>query len=1215
MFRHVRNMSLALTLLAGAPTYGQTGLGSITGEVLDPSGADLPNAAIKLVETATKTTSQTTANAAGIFTFPSVAVGHYTLTLSAPGFRERRLENLEVSAYQQISLGKLTLEVGQGPVETVTVTANADLVKDSGTRLTAIDAAQVNEVPLAGRNWVTLLKVIPGANAIASTNNSIAFNGREYTATGYADFRINGKPPGMTQVNLDGGSIVDQGSDAKTTVAPSEESIEEVSVLTNNFQAQYGYRGGNVINVITKSGTNTFHGTGFENLRNEDLNANSWANNCVACGTALPRQKYRYNYVGANLGGPVKKNKLFFFYNYENFVQTTPTTTTQSRTPTDLERQGNFSQTINPSTGKQQILYEPGTQLTNGANGIPFPGNIIPADMINPLGAAIMKLFPAPNFAGSLSANYNFVSQTTMPRWDTEGKGDWNISDNTRLSGRYTEDGGTEAGPNINITSGNLADAIIKRPRPDRAAAGTLTHTFSPTLVMDAIVAWSFDRVDWILTNEQALTKQANGLEGLPLAYKPTNDILPAMTFGTYPAFAFPRTPADSYTNEYQFSSNFTWSKGTHIFKFGFLHVRNYKNEDDSSGPGAGNDKGTFDFSPNANSPFDTGYGPSNLLLGSLNSFTQTQYIAHKDAEYDDTDFYAQDTWRVKRNFTLDYGVRLYHMPSQFEIDPSRTNDATFVPSLWTASQAVRLYVLDPKSPTQVIDPANPNNPLPASLTNLLKYTIVPGSGNPRDGVAPFDTNGIGNNGILSPKWLLFAPRGGFAWSPFGDDKTVIRGGFGWGYNRPNIAQALNAFENGNAQQTNIVLTSLTTLQSVGNVQPQGILSLGATDTSSRKVPTIYDYSLSVQRLLPGQMMLDVAYVGNLQRHQPLQFNINAITTGTAYLPQYVDPSNPGSNLAGTVSASNPGALPGSNAADPSVMRPYPGYNSLTMNENSGNAHYDSLQVTLAKRLSHGLSFQAAYTLSKTLGNLENQGLFRENWQAYTGYVLSNDRLHVFNIGYMYEIPKASHALHMDNGFGRRVFDDWRITGVFTAFSGAPYSPSFSIQQANTTSSVSLGNIFLGTPDLTPRLLVSGSPNSATSPAYFDASAVAIPALGSDGTGPRNFLNGLGSFTNDLSLVKPITIKERYHVELRVNAFNPFNNVRRLSTNGSIQYKALGPNYSNGFTIINTPQQLAANQVAAGKPAFLGYINGEGIASLTNVQPMRILEIGLRFRF
>ncbi len=1215
MFRHVCKLALACALTASLPVYGQTGLGSITGEVLDPAGAKLPNASLRLVEKSTQTTLTTVANAEGLFTFPSVPVGHYTLTIKAAGFRDRQLDNLEINAYQQVALGKLTLEIGQGPVETVTVTANQDLVKDSATRMNAIDAAQANAVPLAGRNWVTLLKVVPGANAIASTNNSIAFNGREYTATGYADFRINGKPVGSTQVNLDGGSIVDQGSDAKTTVAPSEESVEEVSVLANNFQAQYGYRGGNVINVITKSGTNQFHGTAFDNLRNEDLNANSWAGNCVACGTNAPRQKYRYNYAGGNLGGPVKKNKLFFFYNFEDFIQTTPIGTTLDRTPTDLERAGNFSQTLNPTTGKQQIIYEPGTQLTNGASGIPFPGNIIPANMINPLGTAIMKLFPEPNLAGSIANNYSFQSETTMPRWDSTAKGDWNISQNTRLSGRYTQDGGTEAGPNINITSGNLADAIIQRPRPDRAAAGTFTHTFSPTFVMDALVAYSFDRVDWILSNEQALTKKANGLEGLPLAYTPTNDILPAMTFGTYPNFAFPRTPADSYTNEYQFSTNFTWSKGTHIIKFGLLHIRNYKNEDDSSGPGAGNDKGTFDFSPNANSPFDTGYGPSNLLLGSLNSFTQTQYIAHKDAEYADTDFYIQDTWKIKHNLTLDYGLRVYHMPSQYEINPANTNDATFVPSLWTASQAVRLYVLDPKSPTQVIDPANPNNPLPTSLTNILKYTIVPGSGNPRDGVAPFGTNGIGNNGILSPKFLLFAPRGGFAWSPGSGDKTVIRGGFGWGYNRPNIAQALNAFENGNAQQTNVVLTSLATLSAPSNVTPIGILSLGATDTSSRKVPTIYDYSLSVQRLLPGQMLLDVAYVGNLQRHQPIQFNLNAVPLGTAFQSQYIDPSNPGSNFAGTISASNPGPLPGSNAADPSIMRPYPGYNSLTMNENSGNAHYDSLQVTVVKHMSHGLSFSASYTLAKTLGNLENQGLFRQNWQAYTGYVLSNDREHVFNAVYTYEIPKLSRGVHMNNGFGRRVFDDWHFTGAFTAFSGAPYSPSFSIQQANSTTNVNLGNLFLGTGDLTPRLLVTGSPNSATSPLYFNAGGLGIPTLGSDGTGPRNFLNGLGSFTNDMSLIKSIRITEKHAFELRVNAFNPFNQVRRISTNTSIQYKANGPTYASGFTILNTGAQLAAAQAAAGKPAFPGYIGGEGQVALTTVQPMRIIELGLRFRF
>jgi len=229
--------------------------------------------------------------------------------------------------------------------------------------------------------------------------------------------------------------------------------------------------------------------------------------------------------------------------------------------------------------------------------------------------------------------------------------------------------------------------------------------------------------------------------------------------------------------------------------------------------------------------------------------------------------------------------------------------------------------------------------------------------------------------------------------------------------------------------------------------------------------------------------------------------------------------------------------------------------------------------------------------------------------------VLANERRSVFNASYTYEIPKLSQALHFRNGVGKRLLDDWRFTGDFAAFSGAPYSPSFSIQQANSTTSVSLGNIFLGTGDLTPRLQVTGSPNNATAPLYFDASGLGIPALGSTGTGPRNFLNGLGSFANDMSLIKTIRVFKEHGIELRINAFNPFNQVRRLSTNSSIQYKALGPTYASGFTIINTGAALATAQEIAGKPGFLGYINGEGQVNLTTVQPMRILELGLRFRF
>jgi hypothetical protein len=1193
---------------------GQSGTGSITGEVRDATGARLPHASLRLTETDTGIVSTTVTNDEGLFAFPSLVVGQYSLSIKAPRFKDKMLANLTLSAFQKLSLDNIMLEVGQGPAESVTVTTEQELVKDSGMRSGAIVSRQVDDMPLQGRNWVTLLKVLPGANAVASSSGSIAFNGREYTATGYADFRINGKNPGQTQVNLDGGSIVDQGSDAKTTVTPSLESIEEISVLANNFQAEYGYRAGAVINVVTKSGSNAFHGTVFDNLRNEDLNANSWSNNYLN----LPRAKYRYNYVGGNFSGPIKKNKLFFFYNYENFVQSTPAPTTLSRTPTDLERKGDFSQTF-LSNGSRPTIYQPGSQFSGSPT--PFPNNIIPANLINPLGAALMKIFPAPNNPSDPNNNYALQYETKQPRFSHTAKVDWNVASNTRMYVRFTDDGGTQVDRSLGATSGNLPGATIKRPRPDRAVAGNFTHAFSSSLVMEALVGWSFDRVDWLPFDPTSLTKAANGLSNLPLAFTPDNDFLPQIITGTYPTFAFGRIPAYSYTNEYQFSSNFSWSKGKHLVKFGMLHVRNYKNEIDQSGPGAGNDKGTFDFSPSP-SPFDTAYGPSNVLVGAVSSFTQTKFIAHKDALYTDTDFYIQDTWKVKPNLTFDFGVRIYHMPTQHELDPSATNDAAFMLSKYDPSQAVRLYIPSPSNANLIIDPKFPNSPLASSLTNILKYTIVPGSGNPRDGVVPLGTAGVGLPGILDPRAILAAPRGGFAWSPGANSKTVIRGGFGWGYNRDNIAQTMNAFENAASPVASFVQTSFSTLSSPTTVAPIPRLSLGARDEGSNKVPTVYDYSISVQRQLPFQLLADVAYVGNIQRHQPIQFNLNAVPLGAAFLPQYVTPGNAGYNFLGPVTASNPGALPGSNAMDPSVMRPYPGFDSLTVNENAANVHYNSLQVSLAKRFGHGLSFQAAYTLAKTAGQIENLGLFSHNWKDYTGYRLNNDRSHVVSLNYTYDVPKLARVIHFDNVLGREIFDGWRLAHLMTFFNGSPYSPGFSVQQANTTTTVSLQNVFLGTPDLTPRLVAGSGVNSAgaNGATYFDPASLAVPALypAADGTGSRNFLHGLGSFANDISLVKTLRITEKHGIELRATAYNAFNNVRRLGTNTTVQYKANGATFAQGFSVINTPAQLGATQAAkTSDPVSIynAYRTGVGYSDLLTVQPMRVIEIGLKFRF
>jgi len=1199
--------ALIVTALAGR-LLAQGGLGSITGAVLDQTGGSLPGVAIQIVETSTGATRTGVTNEVGLFNVPSLPPGTYDVTLTLQNFKTKKFEKLTLNSFQQLSLGPTTLELAVGATDTIEVTASTTpLEVDSGVRSETVQADQVHDMPLQGRNWASLLKVIPGSNP----TNSTALNGREYSATGYSEFRINGKSPNQTQVNLDGGSLVDQGSDAKTTVAPSLESIQEISVLTNNFQAEYGNRGGTVINIVTKSGSNQLRGSLFDYMRNEALNAGSWADNFT--GKAKP--KYRYNYVGGNLGGPIKKNTLFFFYNVENFKQAVPGALLSGRVPTLLERNGDFSQTVN-SDGTRPTIFLPGTQ--SSGTPVQIADRIIPANLISPLGRAIMNAFPLPNNPGDPSNNFVQQVEATNPRVSNTIKVDWNVSEKSHVSGRYTDDEGVQIDRSISNTSGIFPGGSVRRPRPDRAAAANYTRTFSPTLVMNSTVAWSYDFVEWLPADEAAISKSKLGLSGLPSIFPVTEDIIPAMTIGTYPNWAFNRMPAYARAHEFQAGATFSWAKGAHMIKYGAQHIMNYKDEIDQSIT-----KGSFDFSTNSSSPFDTGYAPANVLVGAVSRYQQIEKLNRKYSIYRDIHTFIQDTWKPTRDLTLDYGLRLSHMPTQYNTRPEDTLDAVFLASKWDPAKAPRYYVPDPKNTALIIDPANPSQPLPANLSNSLRYTIVPGSGDLLNGVVALGKNGEQKAGIPNPRAILLAPRGGFAWTPFEDQKTVLRGGFGWAYNRNSISTAVNRFENGLGRSANIVQTSLDTLSATTNVQPILAKSYGARDESGGRLPTTYDYSLSVQRQFSRMFVLDLAYIGNQQVHQPLDFNLNAIPPGTAFKPEYVDPRVAGSNFAGPISATNPGpALPGTNIVDPLLLRPYQGFDSLMMTANVAKVTYNSFQVNVTNHLPH-LTVDAFYTLANTKGQTENVPPYYKNWQAYTGYNLNDDRRHVVALNYIYEVPGISGRLGMSNAFGRGVFDDWRIAHVFSMVSGQKFSPGLTIQQKNTTTNVDLNRVFLGTPDFGPRVVVLGDPNDAdTDFAHrFDATALGVPGIypAGDGTGPRNFIRGLPTFSNDISLIKPFAVQGNHMVELRVNFYNVFNNIRRTSVNSGITYKANGAKFADGFTIFNTPElnveRSKANGITDPLALYNQYRGGVGHTNVTSVSPNRIIEIGLALRF
>ncbi|MCC6862939.1 MAG: TonB-dependent receptor [Bryobacterales bacterium] len=1194
---------LLLVISMSGALFAQGGLGSISGTVVDPSGAVVPSARVVLLEIQTQGTRAIASNEAGLFTLPSVVPGRYAVTVSAPGFKEKKLENITVNAFQQISLGQVALEIGEGVASVVTVTAEQQLVKDSAVRYDTIQARQVSDMPLMGRNWTGVLKAIPGA---VPTSRE-AYQGREYGYYGYADFRINGKAAVQTAVNLDGGSIVDHGSDAKTSVAPSLESIEEVSLLANNFQAEYGTRSGVIVNVVTKSGSNQFRGTVWDYLRNEALNANSWERNYL--GTKRPM--YRYNYFGGNLGGPIVKNKLFFFYNYERFKQNTPGSTTLSRVPTAAERQGDFSLT-RLSNGTRPTVYQPGAQLSG--SGQVFPNNVIPPSMLNSLGKAVLNIYPDPNYSADPFYNYVFSSQRKAPRYSSVAKVDWNISDKARAYVRYTWDGGTAEDRGTWNSSAPLPFNMIKQPRPDYALSGNLTYTFSPSVVMETVFGWNRDDVKVLPLNPDEVTKTKWGLSKLPVAFDPGTDMLPGITTGFYPDFHFNRLPSYAIADEYQYFNTISWTRGTHMFKFGGQFVRNDKDEFQNTA-----NKGVYDFRV-SQSAFDTGFAPSNVLLGALSTFTQVERVSRINTRVNQYLFFAQDTWKVRRDLTLDYGMRFYHLPTEIEEDPSDTLDAVFLPSKWDAAKAPRFYVPDPRSPSRVIDPLYPDDPLPANLSNTLRYSIVPGSGDVMNGVFALGQGGLGKAALNDPSWLLVAPRGGFAWSPGGSTKTVIRGGFGWTYNFLQLSQTVNQFRNGLSQSVNMVQTSLDTLTQASTVRRIDPRAYGARDETAQRMPTVYDYSISVQRELPGMFVVDIGYIGNLQRHQPVSFELNAVPLGEAFKPEYIDPRSVGYNFVGPISSSNPGpALPGSNAVDQNLMRPYRGHGAINIQPNVGNNRYDSLQATLNKRFGGGLTLSAAYTWSRFLTQQESTGLYYYNWKDYTGDIQNQDRRHVVAINYTYELPKFAARLGWNNGFSRQLLNDWRIAHMISIFSGQDYTPTFSIQQANTTTNISVNRIFLGTDDLAPRQPLLGDPNSLDRDVahQFDIAQLGLPDVypKADGTGPRNYLLGRGSFSNDLTITKAFKITETKAFELRASAFNAFNQVRRPVINTGIQYKAKGRTLAEGFSVLNTPEATAARTTGSATAIYNAYRGGVGHVNMTNTDPMRVIEIGVKFRF
>jgi hypothetical protein len=1245
---HPAGQVFMLALLLAGLAFGQSTSGSITGVVKDSAGAPIVDANVTIREPATRLTRSVKTNSDGVFTAVQLPPGKYQIVVEKDGFKKLEKTNITLSAIDLVNAGDFVLEVGE-LTDTVTVSgenAQIEVQSESGERSGIVTGRQIRELALNGRSYHDFFKTLPGVLTSNVNDNQIS-----QSTGGLRNVNINGTRANQKELTVDGSSNIDTGANADTHASINPDAIAEVKVLTSNFQAEYGRAAGAFIAVVTKSGTTDFHGGARYFHRHEGLNANNYFRNAQgrdALGNEVqPRNLYRYNNAGYEIGGPIylpeklfgpiggfnkNKDKLFFYWNQEWYEQLAPEGTRNIRVPTLAERTGNFSQTVD-GNGVPVTIISPFT-------GQPYPGNIIPAEDLNrfPSGQAILNLYPIPNVDGNTRFNYTSAVSSRIPRREDIVRVDWNISDRTRLTGRFinnTQNGTLSYGTFVSEQSFPLSPLAF--PRPGRNGVLSLTHTFSSTLTNEFIFGPSSNFIDLRPSDNRALAS-ANNINitklfpGVGAGYVPNfrfggidniNDSggNSGQAGGTDPSF--PNTnynglPFINQNHTFNFIDNVSKIIGSHTLKAGFYAQRSRKDQTVFA-----RTDGDINFFNDQNNPFNTGHPYANALLGVYNNYTQASAAPKGLYRYWNVEWYLQDNWKATRKLTLDYGLRMSWYQPQYDI---RLQTNSFNPSLYDPARAPRIYVpvcingaiTCPEGPNRAAaDPALlVNGVLPAGAPFQPENFIglfVPNTGDIANGM------GQASQGYTRGGWdgrgLQWGPRFGFAYDLLGDGKTVIRGGAGIFYDRVQGNAVFDQIANPpTVLQPQLIygrLSDITPGQG-GLIGPSPVVGY-ATDGN---IPTVYSMSLSVQRDIGFGTVLDVAYVGTLSRHLFQQRNLNAIPYGFLFTRAAQDPTR----FEGGVPDVDPDIPPayraaglafdGSKALPDNLLKPYPGYAAINYREPVGSSNYNSLQMSVNRRFSRGLTLSASYTWSKALGTSsgDNAGDFDLvnpfNTRLYDYRLLSFDRTHAFVATYVYELPKLGTRFG-NNSLTRGLLDGWQVSGVTSLISGNPLELGVTIGGQNAS------QLITGSWTEVPRFRLRGDPSNGPNGLLINPDAFIIPEIGSIGLGERTYLRNPGINNTDLSIFKNFRIgdedKNRM-IQLRMEAFNVFNHTQFMGINANTNLSVPG----GGNIFENYGQTVVTDNLRpAGSSRPLGAFFGEYNAA----RDPRIIQLGVKIYF
>ncbi|MCU1257888.1 MAG: hypothetical protein JWO80_773 [Bryobacterales bacterium] len=1134
-----------IAFLAGSLAYGQVaGSGTIQGTVSDPTGAVIGGASVTATNTATGVQTVRQATAAGFFVLSPLPAGEYRVTVTATGFQSLVQEHIVVDALATVGLNP-TLNVGAA-AETVTVSGAPPVLQtDDATLGVTMQNNVYDSLPLAmnggPRDPTQFVNLIPGVQAGQT----------QAAGTSFASF--NGGQTYQNEVYIEGIPMTNaaaQGETRNLSLGISVEAIDQFQVETNGAKAMYEGQG--VENYVLKSGTDQFHGAAYEYFRNTALDARGF----FPATTPVEHQ----NQFGANVGGPIRKNKAFFFGSYDGYKYKTQSVPVLQSIPTLAERNGDFS--AFPVT-----IYDPATTVCSAA-GIctrtAFAGNIIPASRLSNAAKSLQSYLPNPQ-NGAIQNNYLASLPIGLGVNNTTDKVDVNLSDKNRFfalfsKGKYSTDG------LASITTGAQIPLPYTDSRIVQENATTAqfhdVYVFTPNLLNQ--FSYSFARLYVPIISATAAGKypQKAGITGLPPGQ--ASDSFPDVTFnGSNVPVSWAGTNAhafDEAINTFVLQDNIQWVRGRHNVTFGF-QVQwledNYTAADTGSLAG-------FTFSNLETAGFaagggttpvaSTGNGYASYLLGAVDSASITQNtVVTTGARYHDYAAYMQDDFKVSPRLTLNLGLR-YDLFGPFH------------------ETLNRMSFLNPTLP----------NPAIGGFPGALQFA---GNG---DDSCHCDTP-------VKTHYLNFAPRLGAAYRL--NDKTVLRAGYavtyahaggisgraggraGTGQLGYNASPSLSSPNGGTTpafyldqgvppyQQPPFISPTLNTGATTANPTPGAGLTY-ADPSIGGKGPVYNNWNAGIQRALSPNMTLGVTYTasnGHFLAGAGHGIYTNAVMPRYLALGTLLNAPANAANIA-AANAIVPGiGLPYSNFSGTigQMLRPFPQYAAISdIWGDVGNSTFNALQVTFQRRLASGFTFLIGYTFSKEIDNIAGS---RTPYNAALDKAVGAlDRTHVFNATFVYQLPFGSgHTLGNGNALVRSLVSGWQISGLITFTSGAPLA----IVASNCTTGTVGGTCFPNyNPSFSGPARINGNYGSGNvlgsrPNTYIDKTAFVDPAPFTFGNIARELPFGLRdtpTFDQDLSLRREFKVWERVNFALQADVFNVTNAVRFSGIGANVDSASFG---------------------------------------------------------